>query len=135
MKTNWTTANIPSQAGRRAVITGANSGIGFEAALALAGRGADLIRRLAERVWATSQRESRVARTVVLKLKTKEFNIHTRSHTPNMPPSSCEELVAIALSLRERVDLGPHRLYRLVGVGVSNFREPRTQTIAEAGSI
>src|ERR1700685_4138185 len=82
MKTNWTTANIPSQAGRRAVITGANSGIGFEAALALAGRGADLIRRLAERVWATSQRESRVARTVVLKLKTKEFNIHTRSHTP-----------------------------------------------------
>jgi NAD(P)-dependent dehydrogenase (short-subunit alcohol dehydrogenase family) len=43
MKTNWTTANIPSQAGRRALITGANSGIGFEAALALAGRGAELI--------------------------------------------------------------------------------------------
>src|SRR5579862_9633606 len=43
MKTNWTTANIPSQAGRRAVITGANSGIGFEAALALAHKGAELI--------------------------------------------------------------------------------------------
>jgi NAD(P)-dependent dehydrogenase (short-subunit alcohol dehydrogenase family) len=43
MKTNWTTANIPSQAGRRAVITGANSGIGFEAALALARMGAELI--------------------------------------------------------------------------------------------
>src|SRR5271170_4220277 len=43
MKTKWTTENIPSQAGRRAVITGANSGIGFEAALALAHKGAELI--------------------------------------------------------------------------------------------
>ena len=43
MKTKWTTADIPSQAGRRAVITGANSGIGFEAALALAYKGAELI--------------------------------------------------------------------------------------------
>jgi NAD(P)-dependent dehydrogenase (short-subunit alcohol dehydrogenase family) len=43
MKTNWTTTNIPSQVGRRAVITGSNSGIGFEAALALARRGAELI--------------------------------------------------------------------------------------------
>ena len=43
MKTNWTTANIPSQVGRRAVITGSNSGIGFEAALALARKGAEVI--------------------------------------------------------------------------------------------
>jgi NAD(P)-dependent dehydrogenase (short-subunit alcohol dehydrogenase family) len=43
MKIKWTTENIPSQAGRRAVITGANSGIGFEAALALAHKGAELI--------------------------------------------------------------------------------------------
>jgi NAD(P)-dependent dehydrogenase (short-subunit alcohol dehydrogenase family) len=43
MKMKWTTANIPSQVGRRAVITGSNSGIGFEAALALARKGAELI--------------------------------------------------------------------------------------------
>jgi NAD(P)-dependent dehydrogenase (short-subunit alcohol dehydrogenase family) len=43
MKTSWTTANIPSQVGRRAVITGSNSGIGFETALALARKGAELI--------------------------------------------------------------------------------------------
>ncbi len=43
MKTNWTTANIPSQVGRRAVITGSNSGIGFETALALARKGAEVI--------------------------------------------------------------------------------------------
>ena len=83
----------------------------------------DLIRRLAEKVWLASRRESRTARTIVLKLKTKEFNIHTRSYTPAVPPTSCEELTAIALSLRERVDLGPARLFRLVGVGLGNFRE------------
>jgi len=43
MKTNWTTANIPSQVGRTALITGSNSGIGFETALALARSGAELI--------------------------------------------------------------------------------------------
>src|ERR1700709_2330242 len=39
----WTTADIPSQAGKLAVITGANSGIGLEAAKALAIAGADLV--------------------------------------------------------------------------------------------
>jgi len=85
----------------------------------------DLIRRLAEKVWTASRREPRIARTVVLKLKTKEFNIHTRSHTPATPPASLEELIEIALDLRDRVDLGSNRLFRLVGVGVSNFSEPQ----------
>jgi DNA polymerase-4 len=84
----------------------------------------ELIRRLAEKVWSSSRKEPRVARTVVLKLKTSEFNILTRSHTPIVPPISCEELTTIALSLRERIDLGPTQRFRLVGVGLSNFREP-----------
>jgi DNA polymerase-4 len=83
-----------------------------------------MIRRLAETVWAASRKESRIARTVVLKLKTSEFNILTRSHTPESPPSSCEELTAIALELRDRVHLRPEQLFRLVGVGLSNFHEP-----------
>ena len=82
------------------------------------------IRRLAELTWAASRKELRVARTVVLKLKTSEFKILTRSHTPYAPPSSCEELTNIALSLRERVDLGSNQRFRLVGVGLSNFRDP-----------
>jgi DNA polymerase-4 len=83
-----------------------------------------LIRRLAEKVWLASRKDGRVARTVVLKLKTSEFNILTRSHTPGVPPDSCEELTAIALSLRDRIDLGPTQRFRLVGVGLSNFRDP-----------
>jgi DNA polymerase-4 len=83
-----------------------------------------MIRRLAELTWAASRKETRVARTVVLKLKTAEFKILTRSHTPPSPPSSCDELTTIALSLRERVALGPRQRFRLVGVGLSNFFEP-----------
>jgi DNA polymerase-4 len=82
------------------------------------------IRRLAEKLWSASRKEARIARTVVLKLKTSEFKILTRSRTPSSPPSSCEELVEIALVLRERVNLGAAQRYRLIGVGFSNFREP-----------
>jgi len=82
-----------------------------------------IIRRLAGRVWAVSQNELRVPHTIVLKLKTAEFNILTRSHTPSSPPSSCEEVTETALSLRQRVDLGPQQRFRLVGVGLSNFRD------------
>ncbi len=83
-----------------------------------------MIRKLAEHTWAASRKESRIARTVVLKLKTSEFKILTRSHTPDSPPASCEELTSIALSLRERVGLSPHQRFRLVGVGLSNFCDP-----------
>jgi DNA polymerase-4 len=80
------------------------------------------IQQLAEKVWNASQNNARGARTVVLKLKTREFRSLTRSLTPSAPPSSCEELASIALSLRERVELEPAQLFRLVGVGLSNFQ-------------
>lgn len=83
-----------------------------------------MIRSLTEKVWSASRKESRVPRTVVLKLKTSDFNILTRSHTPCSPPSSCEELTTIALALRERVELNTEQRFRLVGIGLSNFREP-----------
>jgi DNA polymerase IV len=91
-----------------------------------------MIRKLAEHTWAASRKESRIARTVVLKLKTNEFKILTRSHTPGSPPASCEELTNIALSLLERVGLGPHQRFRLVGVGLSNFCDPEDASAQSA---
>ena len=81
----------------------------------------DHIRRLAEKVWVASRKESRIPRTVVLKLKTAEFDSLTRSFTPSAPPACCEDLLTIALSLRDRITLPTEQLYRLVGVGLSNF--------------
>src|SRR5262245_47407225 len=40
MSKNWTEADIPDQTGRTAVVTGANTGLGFETAAALAAKGA-----------------------------------------------------------------------------------------------
>jgi DNA polymerase IV len=82
-----------------------------------------IIRRLADKLWFASRKESRTARTMVLKVKTSEFKVLTRSHTRGSPLSSCDELTEIALRLRERVALGPQQRYRLVGIGLSNFRE------------
>jgi NAD(P)-dependent dehydrogenase (short-subunit alcohol dehydrogenase family) len=41
--TKWTAADIPDQTGRTVIITGANTGLGFETAAALAGRGARVV--------------------------------------------------------------------------------------------
>jgi DNA polymerase-4 len=90
-----------------------------------------MIRRLAEKTWAASRNGIRVARTVVLKLKTSEFKIFTRSHPPSAPPSSCEELTSIALSLRARITLSPKARFRLVGVGLSNFRDPMMHLLSQ----
>jgi DNA polymerase IV len=86
------------------------------------------IARLAEKTWAAHQREAggehgRVARSVVLKLKTADFRVLTRTLTPHERPSSAHELAQIACALRTRVDLPPRTRYRLVGVGLAGFVE------------
>ncbi len=90
------------------------------------------IRRLAEKTWAAAQRDqTRIARTVVLKLKTADFRSLTRSLTPAVHPGSAGELADIACQLRNRVEFHEDTLYRLVGVGLSGFIDkdlPTTQT-------
>ena len=95
------------------------------------------IRRMAEKAWAGYQRElerdpGRIARTVVLKLKTGDFHLLTRSLTPQRPPASLEEFAGVACDLRERVELPSRTRYRLVGVGLSGFIE-RDALRAQAG--
>jgi len=82
--------------------------------------------RLAERTWTATRRTGRVGRTVVLKLKTSQFRILTRSFTPERAPASLHELTEIALALVQRVDLPAHTRYRLVGVGIAGFAEAET---------
>lgn len=43
MSNRWTTANIPDQSGRIVIVTGANSGLGYETSLALARKNATVI--------------------------------------------------------------------------------------------
>jgi len=43
MGQKWTAGDVPDQRGRVVVITGANSGIGFEAAAVLADKGAHVV--------------------------------------------------------------------------------------------
>ena len=84
------------------------------------------LERLAAKAWAGYLRErerhpDRLARTVVLKLKTDDFRTLTRSRTLPGPVASQGELTAIAIALRERVSLPAAQRYRLAGVGISGF--------------
>lgn len=81
------------------------------------------LQALAERAWKSASKESRVGRTVVLKLKTADFRSLTRSHTPDVPPAELMQFIAIAQALCARVDLPDHTRYRLLGVGLANFVE------------
>jgi len=82
---------------------------------------------LAEKTWRAASRERRVSHTVVLKLRTGDFRTLTRSLTPDAPPDSLADLLAIVETLCQRVELPAGTRYRLAGVGLANFREPEPQ--------
>ena len=87
------------------------------------------IRRMAGKAWAAYLRErerhpERIARTVVLKLKTSDFRTLTRSLTASEPPTHEAAFADVACALRGRVDLPERTRYRLVGAGLAGFAEP-----------
>lgn len=84
------------------------------------------VRSLAARAWTSYLRErqhepERIARTVVLKLKTSAFRIITRSLTPAALPEAAEAFAELAWSLNLRVELPDDTRYRLAGVGLAGF--------------
>ena len=82
------------------------------------------IQRLARKTWAGYLKEpGRIARTVVLKLKTADFRNLTRSITPATLPGSAEALGEMAVALLPRVGLPESTRYRLVGVGLSGLMD------------
>ncbi len=88
------------------------------------------VERMARKAWSAARKYERVGRTVVLKLKTADFRLLTRSHTPALPPVSQDALIRIAVDLLGRAGNPAQTRYRLVGVGLANFADaddPRLQ--------
>jgi len=90
---------------------------------------APIIERLAGRTWRSRLKTGRAPRTVILKLKTAQFQVLTRSLTPKVPPDSQESLARMAVNLLQRVDLPENTRYRLAGVGLAGFREQEEECL------
>jgi DNA polymerase IV len=81
-----------------------------------------VIRKLAEKVWTISGQNARLARTVTLKLKPNNSILLHVVLPPPLMPVSADEFVSLAVLLCSRVDLDSSQLFRLVGIGLSNFQ-------------
>jgi len=112
MATPWTATDIPDQTGRVAVVTGANSGLGYETALVLAGRGAHVV--LACR----NQAKARAAKDRILAL-------HPDA-TLSVEPLDLADLSSVA-TFADRLAAAHDRLDMLVNnAGIMAVDEGRT---------
>jgi DNA polymerase-4 len=94
---------------------------------------ADYIRKASHELWESLEKKAMRGRTVTVKLRTEKFQTATRRLTPEAPPSSAEELSAIAVELLTRFAFGAAARYRLAGVGVSNFLDEEDGEQEEQG--
>ena len=72
---SWTPADIPDLTGRRAVVTGANAGLGLEIVHALAARGADVVLACRNTTKADAAAEQVRARTPGAALEVRELDL------------------------------------------------------------
>ena len=88
----------------------------------------DLVGRLSHRVAARLEGSGLEGRTVKLKLRLADFTTFTRQETLAEPVRSADALIEAVGSLA-RAEMGPGRLFRLVGVGVSGFNRPEADAV------
>lgn len=96
-----------------------------------AGALAQELRRLATKVESRMAREGVLGRSVVLKLKTADFVLLTRSRRVDPATRSAEAIMAAVMPLLEREADG--REFRLVGVGCADLVEPDAEPDLFAG--
>lgn len=87
----------------------------------------NLLPALARKVWSARSKTRRQPRTLILKLKTADFRLLTRSHTPAQMPASVDAFIEELQGLFSRVKLPATTRYRLIGVGLGNFVDPENQ--------
>ena len=83
----------------------------------------ELVRRLSQDVSRSLERRGLRGGTVKVKLRLSDFTTFTRQKTMGEPVQESDQIAEAASGL-VRVETGPGRLFRLVGVGVSGFDEP-----------
>lgn len=91
----------------------------FASNLRHAGRLADVLQPLCDRVASRLANGGLAGRTVVLKLKTAEFQVITRHHRLPAPTCRAEVILQTGMSLLAREADG--RAFRLIGVGVTDL--------------
>ena len=88
----------------------------------------ELVRRLSRDVSRSLERRGLMGRTVKVKLRLSDFTTFTRQRTMREPVQASEQIAEAASGLVS-VEIGPGRLFRLVGVGVSGFDEPEESSL------
>ena len=84
---------------------------------------AEFIRTEAHSLWESLAKRNLTGRTVTVKLRTRDFKTLTRRMTPETPPESGDDLARIGVELLTRFPFPADAVYRLAGIGVSNFLE------------
>jgi len=110
--THWTPAAMPRQSGRLAYITGANSGIGFHAALELARAGCAVILACRDRAKADAARDRIIAQVPVAELDIAQLDLAS--------------LDSVRAAAHDFLDTGRHLDLLINNAGIMALPERRT---------